>query len=317
MAALGGKRTLAHTHTLKSYRGTAFDNCPPGTTFGSHLQRWVELPIVRLSQLKNNLVSLPIGVLEMQFRKHGLAVLAATLSVSTSVFAAEVKTEAVIVSVDGSTIHARTRSGPLTIVLTPSTKIAETSGLARKDARDARSLLPGLIFTVKGDQQGQTVTAEAITFKERDWKTAVATKAGTAEQFSELRRAIIEGNEYVIREEATVYFPSGSAVIGKSYTQKLRELAQKAPSYGNYRISILGFADSRGNAAANERLSQKRALAVSNYLRQTGSIQPGRVLSPSAMGEGTAAPGEAAPTTPDEARRVVVRVVTPKTQLTK
>ena len=33
------------------------------------------------------------------------------------------------------------------------------------------------------------------------------------------------------------------------------------------------------------------------------------------MGEGTTAPGEAAPTKHEEARRVVVRVVTPKVQL--
>lgn len=253
----------------------------------------------------------------MDFRKHGLAVFAAALFVSTSSLAEEVKTEAVIVSVDGNTINARTTSGPLTIVLTPSTKITQTSGIAKRDARDAKSLIPGLILTVNGDLQGQTVTADDIRFKERDWRTAVATKAGTVEQFSELRQAIIDGNEYVIRDETTVYFTSGSAVVGPSYKQQLRALAQKAPSFGNYRLSILGFADPRGNAAANERLSQRRAAAVSNYLRQTGLIEPGRVLSPSAMGEGTAAPGEAAPTSNDEARRVVVRVVTPKTQLTR
>jgi hypothetical protein len=33
------------------------------------------------------------------------------------------------------------------------------------------------------------------------------------------------------------------------------------------------------------------------------------------MGEGTSAPGETAPANNNEARRVVVRVVTPKTQL--
>ena len=233
----------------------------------------------------------------------------------TPALAEATKTEAVIVSVSDSGINARTRQGPITIVLTPSTKITETSGLAKKTTRDAKSLIPGLIFTVSGDLQGQTVTAEDIRFKERDWRTAVATKAGTVEQFSELRQAIIDGNEYVIRDEATVYFATGSAAVGTSHKEQLRALAQKAPSFGNYRISILGFADPRGNAAANERLSQKRAAAVSNYLRQTGSIEPGRVLSPSAMGEGTAAPGEAAPAGNDEARRVVVRVVTPKTQL--
>ena len=254
----------------------------------------------------------------MTARKHSLPVFAAfSFLISAPALAEEVKTEAVVTSVSGNTINARTVNGPLTVMLTPSTKITQTSGLAKKEAKPVKSLLPGLIITVSGDMQGQTLTAQDIRFKERDWRTAVTTKAGTVEQFAELRQAIIDGNEYVIREESTVYFKSGSAVVEQSYKDNLRALAQKAPSFGNYRVSILGFADPRGNAAANERLSQKRAAAVSNYLRQTGSIQPGRVLSPSAMGEGTAAPGEATPANADEARRVVVRVLTPKTQLTQ
>jgi len=246
--------------------------------------------------------------------------IAGALMVSVAVqpaVAEDIKTEAVITSVDGNTINARTENGPLTIMLSPTTKITQTSGLAKRETRDAKALLPGLIFTVEGDMQGQTVTAENIRFKEKDWRTAVATKAGTTEQFSELRKAIIEGQEYVIQDETTVYFATGSATIASSYKENLRALAQKASSFGNYRVSILGFADPRGNAAANERLSLKRAGAVSNYLRQTGAIQPGRVLSPSAMGEGTAAPGETAPIGNNEARRVVVRVVTAKTQLTQ
>ena len=251
----------------------------------------------------------------MAVRTVTLMIVSAGFVISTPALAEPTKTEAVITKVEGNTITARTMNGPITVVLTPSTDIAQTSGLASKKAREPKSLIPGLIFTVDGELQGQTLTAEHIRFKEKDWRTAVATKAGTTEQFSELRKAIIEGQEYVIREEAAVYFPTGSAVVGATYKQKLRELAEKAPSFGNYRISILGFADPRGNSAANERLSEKRAKAVSNYLRQTGYVQPGRVLSPSAMGEGTVAPGEAAPTGHDQARRVVVRIVTPKTQL--
>ncbi len=253
----------------------------------------------------------------MKITKSGLAICAATLLVSTYAFAEPVKTEAVITAVDGNTITAKTMNGPLTVILTPTTKITQTSGIAKKEARPVKALIPGLIFTVNGDMQGQTVTAEDIKFKDRDWRAAVATKAGTAAEFSELRSAIIGGQEYVIREESIVYFPTGSTVIGATYKQNLTALAQKAPTYGNYRISILGFADPTGNAAANERLSQKRAMAVSNYLRQTGAIEPGRVLSPSAMGEGTTAPGEAAPVNNTEARRVVVRIVTPKVQLTQ
>jgi outer membrane protein OmpA-like peptidoglycan-associated protein len=253
----------------------------------------------------------------MQVRKASLLVVAGSFMISAPLLAEPTKTEGVITKVEGHTITARTVNGPLTVVLTPSTDIAQTSGIASKKRRDAKALIPGLIFTVDGNMQGQTITAEHIRFKEKDWRAAVATKAGTTEQFAELRKAIIEGQEYVIQEEATVYFQTGKAVIGESYKQRLAELARKAPSFGNYRVSILGFADPRGNQAANEKLSAKRALAVSNYLRQTGHIQPGRVLSPSAMGEGTVAPGETAPAGNDEARRVVVRVVTPKTQLTQ
>lgn len=237
--------------------------------------------------------------------------------VATSAIAEPVKREAVVISAANGVVKAKTREGPLTVVVTPTTKITETSGLASRKTRDSKSLIPGLIFTVNGDLQGDTITATDVRFKDRDWRAAVATKAGTTEQFAELRNAIIGGQEYVIRDEATVYFATGSAAISATDKQHLKALAQKAPSFGNYRISILGFADPRGNAAANERLSQRRAAAVSNYLRQTGSIQPGRVLSPSAMGEGTAAPGEAAPTSHGGARRVVVRVVTPKVQLTQ
>jgi outer membrane protein OmpA-like peptidoglycan-associated protein len=231
--------------------------------------------------------------------------------------AEEVKTEAVITSVSGNTINAKSMAGPVTVVLTPETKIVQTSGIAKRETRDANALIPGLIFTVEGDNQGGTITAEDIKFKEKDWRTAIATKAGTVEQFSELRKAIIEGQEYVIQDETTVYFKVGSAAISASDKANLKALAEKAPSFGNYRISILGFTDPTGNAAANERLSLKRAGAVSNYLRQTGKINPGRVLSPSAMGEEGSAPDIAAPTNNQEARRVVVRVVTPKTQLTQ
>ena len=254
--------------------------------------------------------------LEMQFDLRGLSLVAAALTISAPALAEPVKTEAVIISHGQGQLTARTREGPITIVFTPATTIRESKGLSRK-TRDARTLIPGLIIQVQGDQQGQTISASRIDFKERDWRTAVATKAGTTQEFAELRKAIIEGQEYVIQKEATVYFASGKSTIAPQYQAELRALAQQAPSFGNYRISILGFADPRGNAAANERLSLKRAGVVSNFMRQTGLIQPGRVLSPSAMGEGTIAPGEAAPTSDAQARRVVVRLVTPKTQLTQ
>src|SRR5438477_231406 len=67
--------------------------------------------------------------------------------------------------------------------------------------------------------------------------------------------------------------------------QQLLELAQRAAGMKGYVISVLGYADPRGNAKANERLSNRRAQAVINYLKQSGKVLPGRVLGASAMGE--------------------------------
>jgi outer membrane protein OmpA-like peptidoglycan-associated protein len=253
----------------------------------------------------------------MPISKRGIALFTAALMVTTSAFADTVKKEGVIITHQGDELSVRTREGPLTVVLNSGTEIKETSGIAKRKDRDAKTLIPGLIIKVEGNQDGSRFSAEKIEFKDRDWRSAIATKAGTQAEFAELRQAIIDGHEYVIREEATVYFATGSSAIGEQYKGQLRHIAQKAPSYGNYRVSILGFADPRGNAEANEKLSLKRSVAVSNFMRQTGHIQPGRVLSPSAMGEGTVAPGEKTPMSNDEARRVVVRIVTPMGQLTQ
>lgn len=257
----------------------------------------------------------------MKTSMRGLALIAAALMTATSALAQEVKREGVIMSQDGDRLNVRTREGPLVVVVSPTTRIKEDVGMNSRD-RDTKSLINGLIIKAEGELQGDTLIAEEIDFKQRDWRAAIATAAGTTEQFAnaaadraELRRAIIEGQEYVVQEEATVYFPVGSSAIGPQYQQALRALAKNAASHGNYRISIIGFADPTGNAAANERLSLKRAIAVSNYMRQTGLIQPGRVLSPTAMGEGANTPDIAAASSNDQARRVVARIVTAKTQL--
>ncbi|MFL6862553.1 MAG: OmpA family protein [Allosphingosinicella sp.] len=266
----------------------------------------------------------------MNIRKPGLA-LAATLLLASTAQAAEVRREGVIISHKGSHLDVRTREGNITVMLGHGTTIRESKGAFSKTDRHADALIPGLIIRVDGDEHGGGIAAHKIEFKERDWRSAIATHAGTQEhreqtnaelaraaaERAELRQAIIDGHEYVVRDETIVYFTTGSAAIAESYKQQLLALAKKAPEHGNYRISILGFADPRGNAAANERLSQKRALAVSNFLRQSGHIQPGRVLSPSAMGENGSAPDVAPPVGNDQARRVLVRVVTPKTQLRK
>jgi outer membrane protein OmpA-like peptidoglycan-associated protein len=75
-------------------------------------------------------------------------------------------------------------------------------------------------------------------------------------------------------------------------------------------VSVLGYADPTGNAVANERLSDRRAQAVINFLKQSGQLLPGRVLSASAMGEMHIPVDKPDSASYANARRVTARVLT-------
>jgi len=137
-------------------------------------------------------------------KQRGFALFAAALMVSTSALAQEVEREGVIISRSQNNLNVRTREGNMTVVVTPSTRIRENRSGALAGSRDRGqdTLIPGLIIKAEGDQQGDTLTAQQIEFRERDWRAAIASTAGTQEQFAtaaaeraELRQAIINGNE--------------------------------------------------------------------------------------------------------------------------
>ena len=159
---------------------------------------------------------------------------------------------------------------------------------------------------------GQLVASE-VDYKASDYKTAAQIQAGvqeTARRESELRTAYSKIGAWDVRAEENIYFKSGSAVVSAADKQKLMKLAGDASSIKGYVISVLGYADPRGNAAANERLSDRRAQTVINYLKQSGKVLPGRVLGASAMGEMNIPVEKPDAATLQGARKVTVRVLT-------
>jgi len=76
-----------------------------------------------------------------------------------------------------------------------------------------------------------------------------------------------------------VLFQSNSAVILPQYYTDLDKLGAQlsAPHYGEYRVQIEGHTDSRGSTLYNQRLSEKRAQSVQQYLVQRFAIAPERL----------------------------------------
>ncbi len=129
--------------------------------------------------------------------------------------------------------------------------------------------------------------------------------AATTKRFSEL-------SEYDTKGDLTVNFAVGKSVISASDKAALSKLAQDAVGLTGYIVQVKGFADSSGNAAMNQQLSQDRAQAVIAYLIQDCKVPVRHVIAPGAM-------GTADPTAPNETaqgraenRRVEVKVLVNK-----
>jgi OmpA-OmpF porin, OOP family len=119
-------------------------------------------------------------------------------------------------------------------------------------------------------------------------------------------------SEYEVKGEATAKFDVGSIKISAQDQEELKKLAQTATGLTGYIIEVTGYADSRGSAAMNTKLSENRAKAVITFLMQQGNVPVRHIVAPGAMGEyGSAAPNETKAGRAEN-RRVVVKVLVNK-----
>jgi outer membrane protein OmpA-like peptidoglycan-associated protein len=78
------------------------------------------------------------------------------------------------------------------------------------------------------------------------------------------------GNELKVTVRNDVLFDFNSASLRSASRESLREMAGVFDRYPNTTIRVEGFTDSIGSASYNERLSERRADSVSNYLEDLG-----------------------------------------------
>ena len=260
----------------------------------------------------------------MRIRLAHTAIVSAALLVCTPspALAQHSEIEGVVVTNQHGQLTIKTASGDQTIMLSPSTRVRAVSGAfgANKGVVSHQALLPGLPIWAEGNMSGGRLVANEVEYKQKDYKTALQINAGvqetarkgeeTARREAELRGAYSKMGDWNVRAEKNVYFKTGSAVISPSDKRSLMALASEAKNYKGYVVSVLGYADPRGNSSANERLSNRRAQAVINYLKQSGHLLPGRVLSASAMGEMNIPVDKGDSASHTQARRVTVRVLT-------
>jgi outer membrane protein OmpA-like peptidoglycan-associated protein len=246
-----------------------------------------------------------------------------------------VKVKGFIVARDGAAMNVKGEMASWTIVLTDDTKVQAIKGTfgLRKDTLGLTDLIPGLPVEVETEHMGRELFARSVKFKADDLKTARQIEAGqieagqpeagpnpnsqkqqdkqgdqansqatTSKKFGEL-------SEYDVKGEVTIYFAVGSTVVPDDAKQQLKELAENAEKQKGFMIQVAGYADSSGNAAYNQELSDRRAETVVDYLQQDCKVPLSRVLSPEGMGESNPAGSNESQQGKKENRRVEVKVL--------
>jgi outer membrane protein OmpA-like peptidoglycan-associated protein len=159
--------------------------------------------------------------------------------------------------------------------------------------------------TLGAHQQGIESNQQNITANRQKIQQNIKDIQENTERFSQL-------SEYDVKAEATVKFKVGSSKISPEDLEQLKQLSQTAVGLTGYIIEVKGFADARGAALMNERLSEDRAKAVVAYLIQQCNVPVRHVVAPGAMGEYQPAASNETKEGRAENRRVEVKVLVNK-----
>jgi len=133
-----------------------------------------------------------------------------------------------------------------------------------------------------------------------------------AQAIEMVNQRVSDLGDYTTVEEAGLFFDTGKATLSDSDKQALDKLARDAASVQNYMIEIAGYASSTGTKAENERLSDERAAAVTDYLRNSANVPMRRILVPAGYGASHALASNATAEGRDINQRVDVKVLVNK-----
>jgi outer membrane protein OmpA-like peptidoglycan-associated protein len=254
---------------------------------------------------------------------------AAALAAPGFAFADDPSLKGMIISHTGSTIVVRGGgAGDTPVLLTGSTKIRGTTGVLgiRGDDHPATDLIRGLAVEVTTTGSGATLTATDITFKNSDLKTAQQIAAGlattdtnvaaNAKGITENSQRIDEVGELVSAGRTKIFFAVGKTAISAQGKQDLMGIAAQAAGLNTaYRLAVVGRADTTGNVAANQKLSEARAAAVKDYLIRTAGVSPANFIPATSLGSAPVAQDPDPPTDAADARRVTVTIAVSKSSI--
>jgi outer membrane protein OmpA-like peptidoglycan-associated protein len=164
--------------------------------------------------------------------------------------------------------------------------------------------------TAAGQAQASAYQAQQSANQAGQMAVAAGATAITDAQAVELvNKRVSDLGDYKTVEEAGVFFDTGQATLSDADKQALDKLAKDASSVQNYMIEIAGYASSTGTKSEDEKLSDARATAVADYLRNSANVPMRRILVPAGYGASHPAANNDTSLGRDINQRVDVKVI--------
>ncbi|MBB6123349.1 OmpA family protein [Sphingobium subterraneum] len=230
--------------------------------------------------------------------------------------------EGIISGRDEERVRVTAADGTSTIVTVNSaTQIRAKGGFLglNRSKLAADSLMNGLPVTVRTLQSANGLLASQIDLKNQDLKTASMIRNGTSQGFAEqtaatgaLRSRVADIGQYNVKTTTNVNFDTGKAALSPQAENDLCATASAAEGMKNALLLVVGYTDSTGDSEFNQRLSEKRAARVVNYLQQNCGWKPYRMLTPTGMSEAQPFTDNDTPEGRAQNRRVAVNVLVSK-----
>jgi OOP family OmpA-OmpF porin len=197
------------------------------------------------------------------------------------------------------------------VTLTEQTEIESPTGIMNLERKkqDMAKLQAGLFLKVRGHGGDQKeLVAERISFHKTALKVTNQISSGTVElkeemdarfeanrdsinaakargrtELSSLATRIADLDSYDLKAIGRVQFATGSAVLTDAGRYTLDSLIAIGKGLNGTLVEISGFADSRGSADLNQRLSQRRVESVVTYLAGTHNVPLRKIVNPSGL----------------------------------
>jgi outer membrane protein OmpA-like peptidoglycan-associated protein len=110
-----------------------------------------------------------------------------------------------------------------------------------------------------------------------------------AEAVMAVNKRVSDLGDYKTVAEAALYFPPDGATLDDAAKADLDLVASTAKPLDGYMIEIAGYASSTGTREEDQKISEERASAVAQYLRDRGNIPMRRIVVPAGYGATRAA----------------------------